>query len=120
MHKRIFNIAEMIPGKGATYMEPILNAKNHEIHLWRISPGEWIYPHTHPQTDDIWYIIQGTGEYYTTSEENKTVGPGNIALASPEDVHGIFNSGSEDIVILSVLSPLPVEIDQAHGFEYPV
>ena len=120
MHERIFKIAEMIPDKGTTYREVILNAKNHEIHLWRISPGEWIYPHTHPDTDDIWYIVQGAGEYYTTSKEKKTVRTGEIALASPKEVHGIFNSGSEDIVILSVLSPLPVEIDLAPGFEYPL
>ena len=120
MHERIFKIVEMIPDKGTTYREVILNAKNHEIHLWRISPGDWIYPHTHPDSDDIWYIIEGTGEYYTTSKEKKTVRTGEMALASPEEVHGIFNSGSEDMVILSVLSPLPVEIDLAPGFEYPV
>ena len=118
--ERIFKIFEMVPSKGSTYREIIFNAKNHEIHLWRVSPGEWIYPHTHPHSDDIWYIVQGVGEYYTTSKEEKTVKPGDIAVASPRDVHGIFNSGSEDIVILSVLSPLPVEMDEASGFEYPV
>jgi quercetin dioxygenase-like cupin family protein len=117
--ERIFKIAEIVPSKGSTYREIILNAKNHEIHLWRVSPGEWIYPHTHPHSDDIWYIVQGVGEYYTTSKEKKTVQPGDIAVASPRDVHGIFNSGSEDIVILSVLSPLPIEMDEASGFEYP-
>ena len=69
--------------------------------------------------DDIWYIIQGTGEYYTSADETMTVGPGDIAVAKPGDVHGIFNSGSEDIIVLSELSPLPVEIDEVDGFEYP-
>lgn len=119
MHERIFKIFQMVPNTGSAYRASILNAKNHEIHLWRITPGEWIYPHTHPQTDDIWYIVQGAGEYYTTAKEKKTVKPGDIAVASPGDVHGIFNSGSEDIVIISVLSPLPVEIEEVPGFHYP-
>jgi len=119
MPERIFNIPAMVPEKGRTYGERISGAKNHDIHLWRISPGEWIYPHLHPHTDDIWYIVQGTGEYYTTAQEKKTVTAGDIAIASQGDVHGIFNSGSEDIVIFSVLAPLPLEIKEAPDFDYP-
>ena len=107
MDERIFKIFEMIPSTGSTYRQPIYT-DNHEIHLWRIRPGEWIYPHTHPHSDDIWYIVQGEGEYYTALNEKRTVRPGDVAVACPGDVHGIFNSGSEDIVLLSELSPLPV------------
>lgn len=119
MPERIFKITEMVPSKGSTSMEVIFKTSNHEIHLWRVIPGEWIYPHTHPNTEDIWYIVQGMGEYYTTAKEKRTVEPGDIAVASPGEVHGIFNSGSEEIIVFSVLSPLPVEIYEAPGFEYP-
>ena len=118
MNERISKILEMLPYKGSTYRELIFT-KNNEIHLWRISPGEWIYPHIHPHNDDIWYIIQGIGEYYTASQEKKTVRPGDVAVAWPGDVHGIFNSGPEDIIIMSVLSPLPIDVEEAPGFEYP-
>jgi quercetin dioxygenase-like cupin family protein len=119
MAKRILNILAAMPGKGRTYREPVYDCRNHEIHLWRVIPGEWIYPHTHPHTDDIWYIVQGQGVYYTTAQETQTVGAGDLTLASPDDVHGIFNSGAEDMIILSVLAPLPVEYAEAPGFEYP-
>jgi quercetin dioxygenase-like cupin family protein len=119
MYERIFKTFEMVPSKGSTYRDIILITENHEMHFWRVVPGEWIYPHTHPHTDDIWYIVQGVGEYYSTLKEKKTIRPGDIAVASPGDVHGIFNSGSEDIVVFSVLSPLPVEMDKVPGFEYP-
>ncbi len=119
MSERILKLFEMVSNKDSTYRESIFNAKNHEIQLWRITPGEWIYPHTHPHSDDIWYIIQGMGEYYITAQEKKTVETGDIATASPGEVHGIFNSGSEDIIVFSVLSPLPVEIKEAPGFKYP-
>ena len=119
MPKRIFNILETVPVKGRTYRAPLYDCRHHEIHLWRVIPGEWIYPHIHPRTDDIWYIIQGNGVYYTTANETHAVASGDLMLASPEEVHGIFNSGAEDIIILSVLAPLPVEYDAAPGFIYP-
>ena len=118
MIERISNIPEIIPCRDVTYRELIFT-ENNEIHLWRIKPGEWIYPHIHPHTEDIWHIVQGVGEYYTTSKKNKTVEPGDIAVAFPGEVHGIFNSGSEEIIVFSVLAPLPVEIFVAPGFDYP-
>ena len=119
MSERIHKIGELIPSNGNTSLEIIFRTRIHEVHLWRVSPGEWVYPHTHPENDDIWYIIQGVGEYYFTADETKTVMPGDIAVASPGDVHGVFNPGSEDIIVYSILSPLPVEIEVAPGFEYP-
>ncbi len=119
MPERIFNIFAIVPETGRSHREPIYDCRNHEIHLWRIIPDEWIYPHTHPGTDDIWYIVQGKGDYYTTATEHKAVGPGDLLLASPREVHGIFNSGTEDLIVLSVLAPLPVEVAEAPGFQYP-
>ncbi len=44
---------------------------------------------------------------------------GDIAVAVPGEVHGVFNSGSEDIIVYSVLSPLPIEMEAVPDFEYP-
>ena len=118
MPERIFKIDDLISSKGGTSMEVICKTKIHEIHLWRLHPGELIYQHIHSHNDDFWYIINGVGEYYLSANIKK-VRPGDIALASPEEVHGIYNTGSEDIFIYSVLSPLPVEILKVPGFEYP-
>lgn len=119
MSERVLNIFEAVSNKGCTYRVPIYDCRNHELHLWRVTPGEWIYPHTHPHTDDIWYIVQGNGEYYSSADKTHSVGPGDLAFASPDEVHGIFNNGEEEMIILSVLAPLPVEYAEAPGFEYP-
>ena len=119
MYERILKIRELVPIEGKTSLEVIFRSEIHEIHLWRVAPGKWIYPHTHPNNDDIWYFIQGVGEYYFSSKETKTVAPGEIAVAAPGEVHGVFNSGSEDIIVYSVLSPLPIEMEVAPDFEYP-
>jgi quercetin dioxygenase-like cupin family protein len=118
MNERISNIPEMIPCRDITYRELIFT-ENNEIYLWRIRPGEWIYPHIHPDNDDIWYIVQGLGEYYTSSQEKRNVQTGEVSITTPGDVHGISNSGPEDMIILSVLSPLSIDVETAPGFEYP-
>jgi len=120
MSERIFKMQEKISSKGKTSLQVIFRSEFHEIHLWRVTPGEWIYPHVHPHNDDIWFIINGTGKYYLTSHDTKKIEPGDIAVATPGEIHGLFNSGNTDIIVYSVLSPLPVEIEPAHGFEYPV
>ena len=119
MAERSFNIGNLVSAAGKTSMKVIFQSEIHEIHLWRVAPDEWIYPHIHPYNDDIWYVFQGTGEYYISAKETKKIASGEIAVATPGDVHGIFNSGSEDIVVYSVLSPLPIEMEPAPDFEYP-
>ena len=119
MAERLFKADVLVSDKGKTSREVICRSKIHEVHIWRVTPGEWVYPHFHPYNDDIWYIIQGEGEYYLTAEETQIVKPGDILVAAPGNVHGIFNPGNEDIIVYSLLSPLPVEIEPAQGFEYP-
>jgi quercetin dioxygenase-like cupin family protein len=119
MAERLFKVAESIPSKGKTSREIICRSKIHEINLWRVTPGKWVYPHIHPYNDDIWYIIQGEGNYYLTAEETQIVKSGDILVATPGDVHGIYNTGNNDIIIYSILSPLPVKIEPAQGFDYP-
>ena len=48
-----------------------------------------------------------------------TVMISGIGIAKPGEVHGVYNSGPEDILILSVLAPLPIEIEEVPGFNYP-
>ena len=48
MSERVLKLFEMVSNKGSTYRVSILNAKNHEIQLWRITPGEWIPTYTSP------------------------------------------------------------------------
>ena len=119
MSGRKFSIQEKVSNKAETSLQVIFKSEIHEIHLWRVIPGDWIYPHIHPNNDDIWYIIQGEGEYYYSSVSTKIIEPGDIAVATPGEVHGMFNSGTKDIIVYSVLSPLPVEIEPAPDFEYP-
>jgi len=119
MAERFFKIDRMVSEQNQTARKVVSRTQIHEIDLWRVKPGEWIYPHIHPRNDDIWYFVHGEGEYYFMADETKKVKAGDIAVAAPGSVHGIFNSGREDIIVYSVLSPLPVEIEPAPGFEYP-
>jgi hypothetical protein len=61
MPERLFKIDELVSVEGETSMEVIFQSKIHEIHLWRIAPEEWIYPHIHPYNDDICMLFKGQG-----------------------------------------------------------
>jgi mannose-6-phosphate isomerase-like protein (cupin superfamily) len=61
-------------------------------------------PHYHPQTEEIYYILAGTGVMYL-ADENRAVGPGDAIAIPPEQIHSIENVGTVDLVFLCCCAP---------------
>ncbi len=62
------------------------------------------------ETDDAaivaWTVIQGEGEYQVdASGSTVRLAAGDIAVAPVGAVHGVLNTGSVDLVFVSVVSP---------------
>jgi len=70
----------------------------------RVKPGEQTAPHYHPQTEEIYYILRGSGEM-KIDKETRQVGPGDAIAIPPGAVHTIFNSGGETLVFLCCCAP---------------
>jgi mannose-6-phosphate isomerase-like protein (cupin superfamily) len=70
----------------------------------RVSPGGRTAPHYHPKTEEIYYILRGSGEM-TINKENRSVGPGDAIAIPPGTVHTIFNPGQEPLVFLCCCAP---------------
>jgi quercetin dioxygenase-like cupin family protein len=71
-------------------------------------PRQILPLHKHPATDELFYIVNGVGEF-TVGNENVIVGP-TSAIYGPANVfHGLVNSGDKEMVVISVQSPKPVE-----------
>jgi len=72
------------------------------------APRQILPFHKHPQTDELFYIIEGTGEFTVGNEQiivskfSAVYGPSNI-------FHGIVNSGDSNLIMISVQGPKPVE-----------
>lgn len=71
-------------------------------------PKQFLPFHKHPATDELFYIVEGTGEF-TTGNEQVIVGPGSAVYGQLGIFHGVVNSGDKDMVVISVQGPKPVE-----------
>jgi mannose-6-phosphate isomerase-like protein (cupin superfamily) len=70
----------------------------------RLAPGASTTPHFHPQTEEIYYLIEGTGRM-TIGGETREVGPGDAIAIPPGSVHTITNTGSGTLKFLCCCAP---------------
>jgi oxalate decarboxylase/phosphoglucose isomerase-like protein (cupin superfamily) len=70
----------------------------------RLEPGKGHERHTHPDSDEILYVISGEGEQ-EVADESRDVEAGDMVFV-PEGVeHGTWNTGWETLVLLAVYAP---------------
>jgi len=70
----------------------------------RVPVGAATAPHFHPQTEEIYYILSGTGQMRIESETS-TVGPGDAIAIPPGQTHQITNTGKDTLVFLCCCAP---------------
>ena len=61
-------------------------------------------PHYHPQTEEIYYILSGSG-LMTLGNFQREVGPGDAIAIPPGEVHTIRNTGTTALVFLCCCAP---------------
>lgn len=70
----------------------------------RLPPGASTTPHYHPLTEEIYYLLAGTGRMQI-GDEQRTVGPGDAIAIPPGAVHTITNTGRETLKFLCCCAP---------------
>ncbi len=70
----------------------------------RLPPGQATVLHHHAVTEEIYYILSGTGEM-TLGQEARPVGPGDAIAIPPGQRHTIRNTGSDELVFLCMCAP---------------
>ncbi|MDR1851702.1 MAG: cupin domain-containing protein [Propionibacteriaceae bacterium] len=84
---------DIFPGAPITVGEVVINP-NHGHDL-----------HTHPESDEVLYIIEGTGEQTVADSGKFAVGPGDSIYIPKGTVHSTFNTGWTQMRILAVYAP---------------
>lgn len=70
----------------------------------KLEPGKGHERHTHPESDEILYVIRGEGEQ-EIADETRHISTGEMVFV-PEGVeHGTKNTGWEPLLLLAVYAP---------------
>ena len=69
-----------------------------------VPPGATTEPHRHPQAEEIYYILSGTGRI-TVGAETRDVGPLDAILIPPGTSHAMANTGEKNLVFLCCCAP---------------
>jgi len=69
-----------------------------------LPPGEGHNFHTHPELEEVIYVLEGEVEQWV-EEEQRRLKPGEVAHIPRGMVHATFNPTGQDAVILAILSP---------------
>lgn len=60
-------------------------------------------PHVH-KGDQIWIILEGSGEFLSSGKDNQVIGEGHIVIAPVSEERGIKNTNDSDLVFASITS----------------
>ena len=69
-----------------------------------LPPGGHTHCHHHPKTEEIYYVLSGSGRVQSGAEE-RDIGPGDAILHPPGVPHEAWNTGTTPLVFLCVCSP---------------
>ena len=75
-----------------------------------LAPGASTQAHFHGVTEEIYYILQGTGRMQI-GPDARVVGPGDGIAIPAGAPHRITNTGSEDLVFLCCCAPAYTDED---------
>jgi mannose-6-phosphate isomerase-like protein (cupin superfamily) len=78
--------------------------RNQSLAEARLEPGRSTDEHFHPQTEEIYYILEGQGRIRVEDEERE-VGPGDGIAILPGHRHKMWNTGELPLVFLCCCSP---------------
>lgn len=106
-------LAEVAQFNSEAYVKrQIFNTAALQFGTYCFEPGQVNPLHKHPQSSEICYFVQGKGEV-VIGEAVTAVQPG-VCVHIPEAVsHEIRNTGSEQMLVIVVQSPLPCKTERS-------
>lgn len=88
-----------------TYFRQVLATGPHsQVVIMSINPGEDIGEETHPDNDQVLYLVAGRGKAVLNHEETD-YSAGDLVLVPAGTLHNFVNSGGEDLKIITTYSP---------------
>jgi quercetin dioxygenase-like cupin family protein len=73
--------------------------------LWRLAPGQASTKHRHPEQEELYVLLEGSGRVRIDAEEPLTLTPLDTLLVEPDSVRQLFNDTEADQLWLVVGAP---------------
>jgi mannose-6-phosphate isomerase-like protein (cupin superfamily) len=108
--KTLADVARFNPD--AYVKRSIFNTESLQFGMYCLEPGQVNPLHKHPHSSEICYFVQGTGEV-VIGEATAVVQPGVCVHVPATVVHEIRNTGSEQMLVIVVQSPLPCQTERS-------
>src|SRR5688500_3450650 len=78
--------------------------RNQSLAEARLPPGGATAPHYHPRTEEIYYLLSGTGRM-RIGDDIREVAAGDAIAILPGQVHQIQNTGRDTLLCLCCCAP---------------
>ncbi len=78
--------------------------RNQSLAEARLPPGGSTLPHYHVETEEIYYILDGTGQMQV-GDDVRQVGPGDAIAIPPGASHTLVNTGDSVLKLLCCCAP---------------
>ncbi len=106
--ERVFHSSQFFqPNDGEPIRSVVTESPHAIVVAWHVKPKQKISLHLHPNGQDTWTILSDKGEYYLDQAgSTKLIVAGDVAVAPVGCVHGVYNSGDEPLVFISVVTPI--------------
>ena len=109
MHiSRLAELSPFITADGSRIREIVgpswTPARNQSLAEATVNPGEATIEHYHRKTEELYYLVAGTGRMRLEADEAEVVA-GACVVIPPGTRHKLWNTGSEPLVLLCCCAP---------------
>lgn len=102
--------AQIIETPQGSEIRPLIDATTASIKLCSLAEetlpvGARVPPHYHHQTEEIYYILRGSGEM-EVGDERRPVAGGDAIYIPRGARHTLINTGADEMILLLVCGPV--------------
>jgi mannose-6-phosphate isomerase-like protein (cupin superfamily) len=86
------------------------------FNVYSFRPWQALPVHRHPRNEEVFFVVSGEGIFIVDRDE-MSVGPSTAVYVPATSVHSIL-SAENDLKVISVQGPAPIESIYLDGFKY--
>ncbi len=99
-------ILKVLGGKIRPMFSSETMAKHLVFSVGDFEPGEKLIPHIHPESEEVYYVLEGSGTIYLGKDLKEIHIKPHMALFVPAgEIHGVKNTGKRRLLIAFFVAP---------------